>query len=86
MALILPLMCKERGQDLAERVEPGIDSRGELLMTGCGQVHLQRRLLHKTLEAPVESNECAGRFQALDAPSQLSHTPPCCTQDPWTKA
>jgi hypothetical protein len=28
-----------------------------------------------TGEAPVEIDECAGGFQALDAPSQLSHTP-----------
>jgi hypothetical protein len=68
-------------QGLAERVEPGIDGRRELLVTGEGQVHLKRRLVQDTVEAPVEINERPGRFQALDAPSQLSHTSPCCASN-----
>ena len=61
---------------LPQRVELGINVRLELLVTGCGQVHLQRRLVHEPVDAQVDINECAGRFQALEAPSQLSHTPP----------
>jgi hypothetical protein len=72
----LTLIHEERRQDLAERVELGIDGRRELLVTDWGQVHLQRRLVYEPVEAPVDINECTGVFQALDAPSQLSHTPP----------
>jgi hypothetical protein len=74
----LALMREGRRQGLAQRVKPGINVRLELLVTGCGQVHLKRRLVHETIEAPVDINECAGGFQALDAPSQRSHTPPSC--------
>jgi hypothetical protein len=59
-------------------VEPGINVRLALLVTGCGQVHLKRRLVHEPVDAPVDINEGAGGFQALEAPSQLSHTPSCC--------
>jgi hypothetical protein len=79
----LALMREGGRQDLPQRVEPGIDGRGELLMTGYRQVHLQRRLVDKTIQAPVDIDERTGAFQALNAPHQLSHTPPCyCAQDP----
>jgi hypothetical protein len=75
----LALIRKERRQGLAQHVEPGIDSRCEALVTGEGQVHLQRRLVHEPVDAPVEIDKRAGGFQALEAPSQLSHTPfSCC--------
>jgi hypothetical protein len=58
----LALIREGHGQGLAERVESDIDGRGELLMTGYRQVHLQRRLVDKTIKAPVDIDECAGRF------------------------
>jgi hypothetical protein len=68
--------------DIADRLSlyrhPGINVRLALLVTGCGQVHLKRRLVYEPVDAQVDINECAGRFQALEAPSQLSHTPPSC--------
>jgi hypothetical protein len=59
-------------------MEPGINVRLELLVTDWGQVHLKRRLVHEPVDAQVDINACAGRFQALEAPSQLSPTPPSC--------
>jgi hypothetical protein len=64
---------------LPQRVESGINVSLELLVTGCGQVHLKRRIVHEPVDAQVDINECAGGFQALDTPRQLSHTPfSCC--------
>jgi hypothetical protein len=74
----LGLTREERRHGLPQRVEPGIDGRGELLMTGCGQVHLQRRLVYETIKALVDIDERTGAFQALNTPSQLSHTPLSC--------
>jgi hypothetical protein len=34
--------------------------------------------VHEPVDAPVEIDERADGFQVLEAPSQLSHTPPCC--------
>jgi hypothetical protein len=64
--------------DTMIEAEPGIDGRGELLVMERGQGDLQRRLVQDTGEAPVEIDERTGVFHALDAPSQLSHTPSCC--------
>ena len=46
----LALICEVRRQDLAQRVEPGIDGRHELLATDRRQVDLQRRLVQDTVE------------------------------------
>jgi hypothetical protein len=76
--LDLALMREGRRHGLAQPVEPGIHSRGELLVTERGQVDLDCCLVHEPVNAAVEIHECAGGFQALEAPSQLSHTPSCC--------
>jgi hypothetical protein len=76
--LDLAFMREGRRHGLPQRVEPGINVRLALLVTGCGQVHLKRRLVHEPVDAQVDINACAGRCQAMEAPSQLSHTPSCC--------